>query len=118
MQMTDLTEKQRLVLVNTVEESTLFSLLDEYAPGEALDEKLPYVAELSPIVLDFLDKGLISLYRNSDEPSQPFIDIPDNEAHTLLTDPRNWWTPDDTHPISLAPTDKGLALYQGQEIDA
>lgn len=117
MRITDLTEEQRLVLLNAVEESALFSLLDEYAPGTDLQLKLPYVPQLSQLVLDFMNKGLVSLYKNSDEPGYPVIDIPDDEARAIIANPDSWWSAEGGLPVSLAPTEKGRALYQGEEVD-
>ena len=105
------------MLLNVIEESYLWEVLNECAPGEDWPDRAPYIPHLIGIVEDFLNMGLISLYRHSDEPGYPIIDIPDTEARTIIADPDNWWSPGDFRPIALAPTDKGKALYEGQEID-
>jgi hypothetical protein len=71
------------------------------------------VPHLAQIVEDFIDKGLVTLYRSADEVGQPPIDIPADQAHAILADPANWWSPDGVRPIALASTDDGLAVYRG-----
>jgi hypothetical protein len=112
----DLTAEQRCVLLNAVEESYLSDVLNECAPGMDWPDRLPSVPHLAQIVHDFIDKGLITLYRNSGEVGQPFIDIPADQAQAILEDPANWWSPDGVRPIALAPTDDGLAVYRGQPV--
>lgn len=118
MRLTDLTDEQRLLLLNVIEESYLFEVLNECAPGEDWPDRVPYIPHLAQIVEDFLDKGLLTLYRHSDEPGHPPIGIPDDQARAILADPDNWWSPNGTRPIALAPTDKGLALYRGTDVNA
>jgi hypothetical protein len=109
----DLTDEQRCVLLNAVEESYLFSTLMECAPGADWPELMPWVPHVAQIVEDFIDKGLVTLTRDADESGQPPIDIPVDQAHAILADPANWWTSEGVRPIALAPTDDGLAVYTG-----
>jgi hypothetical protein len=109
----DLTDEQRCVLLNAVEESYLFSTLMECAPGPDWPDRMPRVPHLAQIVQDFIDQGLVTLYRDADEVGQPPIDIPADQARAILADPANWWSPDGVRPIALAPTDDGLAVYRG-----
>jgi hypothetical protein len=109
----DLTAEQRCVLLNAVEEAYLFAMLTECAPGPDWSDRMPRVPHLAEIVGDFIDQGLVTLTRDADESGQPPIDIPTDQAHKILTDPANWWSPDGVRPIALAPTDEGLALYTG-----
>jgi hypothetical protein len=109
----DMTDEQRCVLLNAVEESYLFSTLMECAPGPDWPDRMPRVPHLAQIVQDFIDKGLVTLYRDADEVGQPPIDIPSDQAPAILADPANWWSPDGVRPIALAPTDEGLAVYTG-----
>lgn len=117
MRWTDLTEDQRCVLMNAVEETYLFSVLTECAPGADWPDRVPHIPRLAKIVEDFLDKGLLSLTKDSGETGQPPIDIPDDQAHAIVADPDNWWSSEGGRPIALAPTDKGLAVYHGKDID-
>jgi hypothetical protein len=110
---TDLTAEQRCVLLNAVEEAYLFEVLNECAPGPDWPDRLPSVPHLAQIVQDFIDQGLVTLYRNSDQVGQPPVDIPVDQAPEILADPANWWSPDAVRPIALAPTDEGLAVYTG-----
>jgi hypothetical protein len=109
----DLTAEQRCVLLNAVEESYLFSVLMECAPGPDWPDRMPRVPHLAQIVQDFIDQGLVALYRDADEVGQPPVDIPADQARAILADPANWWSPDGVRPIALAPTDEGLAVYTG-----
>jgi hypothetical protein len=109
----DLTDEQRCVLLNAVEESYLFSTLMECAPGPDWPDRMPRVPHLAQIVQDFIDQGLVTLYRDADEVGQPPVDIPADQARAILADPANWWSPDGVRPIALAPTDDGLAVYRG-----
>lgn len=117
MRWTDLTEEQRCVLLNAVEETYLFSVLSECAPGEDWPDRVPHIPRLAQIVQDFLDQGLVSLTRDSDEIGHPPIDIPEDQAHAIVRDPDNWWSSEGGSPIALAPTDRGLAVYHGAEVD-
>jgi hypothetical protein len=112
----DLTEDQRCVLLNAVENSYLFATLAECSTGADWPDRLPDVPKLAKIVQDFIDQGLVTLNRDSDENGQPPVDIPNEEAPAILTDPANWWSPEGTRPIALAPTDKGLDLHQGEDV--
>jgi hypothetical protein len=116
MRFADLTDEQRCVLLNAVEESYLFSTLMECAPGPDWPDRMPRVPHLAQIVQDFIDQGLVTLYRDADEVGQPPVDIPADQAHAILADPANWWSPDGVRPISLAPTDDGLAVYRGAPV--
>jgi hypothetical protein len=111
----NLTDDQRCVLLNAVEESDLFNVLMECATGRDWDELFPHLPSVAQIVEDFLHKGFVSLYTYSDDIDHTIIDIPDDEARTILADPANW-KPGSVRLISLAPTDKGLALYRGEEV--
>jgi hypothetical protein len=113
VRLTDLTDEQRCVLLNAVEESYLFSTLMECAPGPDWPDRMPRVPHLAQIVQDFIDQGLVTLYRDADEVGQPPVDIPADQARAILADPANWWSPDGVRPIALAPTDDGLAVYRG-----
>lgn len=117
MRITDLTKDQRCVLLNAVENSYLFDVLGECAIGADWPDRLPRVPELAKIVQDFIDQGLVTLNRDSGEDGVPPIDIPNEEAAAILGDQDNWWSPDGTRPIAVAPTDKGLELYEGQDVD-
>jgi hypothetical protein len=112
----DLTDEQRCVLLNAVEEAYLFDLLNECAPGLDWPDRMPWVPQLAEIVGDFIDKGLVTLYRDADEVGQPPVDIPVDQAPEILADPANWWSPDGVRPIALAPTDDGLAVYRGRAV--
>ena len=112
----DLTDEQRCVLLNAVEEAYLFAMLIECAPGADWPELMPHIPHLAGIVQDFIDKGLVTLYRDADEVGQPPIDIPNDQAPAILADPANWWTTEGVSPISLAPTDEGLAVYTGHPV--
>lgn len=111
----NLTDGQRCVLLNAVEESDLFNVLMECAPGRDWEELSPHLPSVAQIVEDFLHEGFVSLYTNADDIDHTIIDIPDDEARTILADPANW-KPGNERLISLAPTDKGLALYRGEEV--
>jgi hypothetical protein len=87
----------------------------ECAPGRDWAELSPHVPSVAQIVGDFLDKGLVSLYTYSGDAGNTIIDVPGDEARAIVADPANW-SPDNTRPVSLAPTDKGLALYRGEEV--
>jgi hypothetical protein len=113
VRMEDLTDEQRCVLLNAVEEAYLFAMLTECAPGADWPDLMPHIPHLAGIVEDFIDKGLVTLYKSADEQGQPPIDIPADQAHAVLADPVNWWTSEGVRPISLAPTDDGLAVYRG-----
>jgi hypothetical protein len=114
----DLTEQQRCVLLNAVEESYLSDVLNECSSSRGPDwpDRMPGVPQLAQIVRDFIDKGLVTLYRDAEEVGQPPIDIPADEAHAILADPANWWSPDGVRPIALAPTDDGRDVYRGVAI--
>ena len=110
---TDLTDEQRCVLLNAVEESYLFAVLTECAPGRDWPDRLPQVPRLAKIVEDFIDKGLVTLTWDADEDSQPPVGIPHDQALAIIADPDNWWSSEGGRPIALAPTDTGLAVYHG-----
>lgn len=112
----DLTGDQRCVLLNAVEETFLFSVLMECAPGADWPDLMPHVPYVRQIVEDFINKGLVTLYRNTYEPGHPPVDIPNDQAHAVLADLANWWTSEGVRPISLAATDQGLAVYTGHSV--
>ena len=112
----DLTDEQRCVLLNAVEESYLFSVLMECAPGADWPDRMPHIPHLAQIVEDFIDMGLVILTRDADEPGQPPIEIPADQARAMVADPANWWSSEGGRPIALAPTDDGLAVYRGGAI--
>ena len=112
----DLTEEQRCVLLNAVEESYLFSVLMECAPGQDWPDRMPRIPYLARIVEDFMDKGLVTLTKDADEAGQPPIDIPLDQARVIVADPANWWSSEGGRPIALAPTDDGLAVYTGHPV--
>lgn len=116
VRMADLTADQRCVLLNAVEEAYLSDVLNECAPGLDWPDRLPSVPHLAEVVQDFIDKGLVTLYRDAEEVGQPPIDIPVDQAPAILGDPANWWSPDGVRPIALAPTDEGLAVYTGGSV--
>jgi hypothetical protein len=109
----NLTDEQRCVLLNAVEESYLSSTLMECAPGADWPDLMPWVPHVAQIIEDFIDKGLVILTRDADENGQRPIDIPADQAHAILADPANWWSSEGVRPIALAPTDDGLAVYTG-----
>lgn len=117
MHRTDLTPEQQCVLLNAVEETYLFGVLQECAPGPDWPDLVPQIPQLARIVEDFIGQGLVILTKDAGEEGQPPADIPNEQAHAILADPANWWSPDGVRPIALAPTDKGLALYRGREVD-
>jgi hypothetical protein len=112
----DLTDEQRCVLLNAVEESYLFSVLMECAPGTDWPDRMPHIPRLAKIVEDFIDKGLVILTRDADESGQPPIEIPADQARAMVADPANWWSSEGGRPIALAPTDDGLAVYTGHPV--
>jgi hypothetical protein len=118
LRLTDLTDDQRCVLLNAVEETYLFGILNECAPGQDWSDRLPHIPHLAEIVEDFMDKGLVSLTRDAEENGQPPVDIAEDEARAIIADPDNWWSAEGGRPISLVVTDKGLAVYHGEEVDA
>lgn len=118
MRRTDLTSQQQCVLVNAVEQTYLFDVLTECGHGRDWPDRMPHVPRLAKIVEEFIVQGFVTLTRDPDESGLPAVDIPDEQAHDILADPANWWSPDGVRPIALAPTDKGLALYRGTDVDA
>jgi hypothetical protein len=118
MRLEDLTDEQRCVLLNAVEESYLFEVLNECSCSRGTDwpDRMPGVPRLARIVQDFIDKGLVTLYRDADEVGQPPVDIPNDQAPAILADSANWWSPDGVRTIALAPTDDGLAVYTGHPV--
>jgi hypothetical protein len=112
----DLTKEQRVVLLNVVEQSFLWEVMNECATGADWPDRAPYIPHLTQVVLDFFDKGLASLYTYSDDPDNTIIYIPDDEARIILANPDNWWSPGNFPSIALMPTDKGLALHQGDDV--
>lgn len=110
---TDLTEEQRCVLLNAVEESYLFTVLNECAPGADWPDRLPHVPRLAAIVAGFIDEGLIVLTRDAGQAGQRPVDVPADQARSVLADPDSWWSPEGVRPIALAPTETGLAVYRG-----
>jgi hypothetical protein len=116
MRYKDMTAEQRCILLNAVEESYLFSVLNECAPGPDWPDRLPRVPQLAKIVQDFIDQGLVTLYRDADEIGQPPIDIPADQARAILSDSANWWSSEGGRPIALAPTEKGRAVYRGHAV--
>jgi hypothetical protein len=113
VQWTDLTKEQQCVLLNAVEESFLFEVLTECAPGpDWPEDRLPRIPHIAEIVEDFISRGLVILTRSAPETNQPPVDIPSDRAHDVLADPANWWTPDGTRPFALAATDEGRAIFR------
>lgn len=111
----DLTSEQQCVLLNAVEEAYLFDVLNECAPGLDWPDRLPHVPRLAAIVDDFIERGLVVLDRDSDEPgAEAPVDIPADQAHAVLADPANWWSPDGVRPIALAATDAGRKVYRSR----
>jgi len=108
----DLTAGQQCVLLNVVEQSYLFDVLNECARGQDWPDRLPEVPRLARIVQDFVDRGLVELTKDSGEPGQPPVDIPVGQVHEVLSDPANWWSPEGVRPFALAPTEDGLAVYR------
>lgn len=117
MRYTNLTKDQQCVLLNVAEQSYLSDVLNECATGAHWPDRLPEVPKLAKIVQDFIDQGLATMNRDSDKKGEPAIDIPNDEAPAILTDPDNWWSPDGTRPIALAPTEKGADLFEGKDVD-
>jgi hypothetical protein len=113
----DLTKDQQRVLLDAVEHTYLSGVLVEYSTGAEWPDRLPDVPKLAKIVQDFIDQGLVTLDKDSGERGRGPIDIPNEEAPAILGDPDNWWSPAGTRPIALAPTDKGLDLFQGEDVD-
>jgi len=113
----DLSDGQRCVLLNAVEESDLYSVLMECAPGRDWEELSPHLPDVARIVEDFLSQGLVSLYTYSGDDGSTITDIPAGEAQAIIAAPSSW-APGREPLISLAPTDKGLALYRGEEVSA
>jgi hypothetical protein len=107
----DLTPDQQCVLMNAVEESYLFEVLNECGRGKDWPDRLPHVPRLAKIVQDFVDQGLVVLDRDAGVGLAP-IDIPNDQVPAILGEPDNWWSPDGTRPIALAPTEAGLAVYR------
>ena len=105
----DLTDAQRCVLLNSVEESDLYNVLMECAPGRVWAELSPHL----PIVEDFVREGIVSLYTYDADAA--IIDIPNDEAPAIIADSANW-APGREPLISLSPTDKGRALYRGEPV--
>jgi hypothetical protein len=116
MRKADLTEEQRRVLLNVVENSYLFDVLAENSAGADWPARLLDVPRLAGVVQDFISQGLATLYRDSGQQGVPPAEIPDEEAPAILGDQDNWWSLEGTRPITVAPTDKGLALYQGKDV--
>jgi hypothetical protein len=108
---TDLTAEQQCVLLNAVERTYLFDVLNECARGQDWPDRLPQVPRLAQILEDLIDRGYVLLTKDSDEDGQPPIGIPADQVHAVLADPANWWSPDVVRPFALAPTDDGLAVY-------
>lgn len=113
MRWSELEPEQRCVLLNAVEESYLFEVLNECARGRDWPDRLPQVPHLAAIVQDFVDRGLVELTRDAKEVGRPPIDIPANQVRAVLADPENWWSPDGVRPIALAATDAGRDVYRG-----
>lgn len=117
IRVTDFTADQQCVLLNAVEEAYLFEVLNECGHGEDWPDRLPHVPRLARIVGRFVEQGLVNLTRDSGEKGKPSIDIPNEQAPAILADPANWWSPDGVRHIGLITTDKGLAVYHGEEVD-
>lgn len=108
----DLTDDQRCVLLNAVEESDLYNVLMECAPGRDWAELSPHLPSVARIVENFVQEGFVSLYTYADDADAAIIEIPNDEAPAIIADSANW-APGRERLICLAPTDKGLALYRG-----
>ena len=117
MRFADLTHEQRCVLLNAVEESYLFSVLMECAPGQDWPDRMLRIPHLARIVEDFIDHGLVILTKDADEAGQPPIEIPADQARAIVADSANWWSSEGGRPIALAPTDEGLAVYTGIPVE-
>jgi hypothetical protein len=111
----DLTEEQRCILLNAVEESYLFEVLNECAPGDDWPDRIPHIPHLAKVLESFLDNGLISLTKDAGPGERP-VDVPDKDARDIVADAENWWSEDGGRPISVVATDKGLAVYQGGDV--
>jgi hypothetical protein len=106
----DLTDAQRCVLLNAVEESDLYNVLMECAPGRDWAELSPHLPGVARIVENFVQQGIVSLYTYDADAA--IIDIPNDQAPAIIADAANW-APGSNPLICLSPTDKGLALYRG-----
>jgi len=109
----DLTDAQRCVLLNAVEETDLYNVLMECAPGRDWVELSPHLPGVARIVEDFVQEGIVSLYTYDADGA--IVDIPGDEAPAIIADSANW-APGREPLISLSPTDKGLALYRGEAV--
>lgn len=112
MKWTDLTPDQQCVLLNAVEESYLFGMLQECGGGWDWQERLTHVPRLTRIVEELIDQGLVELTKDPEEEGVPPVSVPGEQVHAILADPGNWWSADGVRPFSLAPTDAGLAVYE------
>lgn len=111
----NLTDDQRCVLLNAVEESDLYNTLMECAPGRDWAELSPHLPSVAQIVEDFVQGGIVSLYTYSGDAGDTIVDIPDDDAPAIVADSANW-APGREPLICLSPTDKGLALYRGEGV--
>jgi len=83
---------------------------------QGLARAVPHLPSVAEIVEDFLHEGFVRpVYQTRTTSTTRSLTFPDDEARTILADPANW-KPGNERLISLAPTDKGLALYRGEEV--
>lgn len=101
------------VLLHAVEGDYLSGVLVGCTNEPDWPQRVAHVPRMAKIIEDLVDKGLVELTRDSDEPGAAPIDVPADEVHELLRDPANWWSAEGIRKpwISLAPTDAGLAVY-------
>ena len=109
----DLTSDQQCVLLHAVEQDYLSGVLVGCTNEPDWPQRVAHVPRMAGIIEGLMDRGLVELTRDAEEEGAPPVDVPAHEAHEVLHDPANWWSPEGIRQpmTALAPTDAGLAVY-------
>lgn len=90
-----LTEIQRFVLIEAVEESRLFDVVNGWANVRHgplnWNGKYRYVSELIEATLFLLERGLIEVWADAPPDAGEGGLLPGSTAAEVLVDPTNWW---------------------------